>query len=70
MAAPELSTRQRALLDGIAAGTTNRELARRLGVKLDVISHDLSGLYLKLGARDRANAVHVAHLCGLLGGAA
>lgn len=70
MAAPELSTRQRALLDGIANGHTNRDIGRHLGIKEYVVSHDLSILYGKLGAKDRAHAVHLAHLCGLLGGAA
>jgi DNA-binding NarL/FixJ family response regulator len=61
-----LSKREREVLALIAAGTTNREAARRLFVSEATIKTHLLHIYDKLGVRDRAAAVSEAYKRGLL----
>jgi two-component system response regulator DesR len=65
--APLLSAREREVLDLIAAGATNREIADRLYLSPHTIKEHTSMLYRKLGARNRAEAVQLAQRIGLLG---
>jgi two-component system response regulator DesR len=61
-----LSPREREVLDLIAAGSTNREIAAALHLSPHTIHEHTSSLYRKLGARNRAEAVQRAHRAGLI----
>jgi two-component system response regulator DesR len=65
--APLLSEREREVLDLIAAGSTNREIAQHLFLSPHTVKEHTSALYRKLGARNRAEAVQRAQRIGLLG---
>ncbi len=65
--APLLSEREREVLDLIAAGSTNREIAERLFLSPHTVKEHTSALYRKLRARNRAEAVQRAQRVGLLG---
>ena len=62
----ELSEREREVLDLIASGATNREIAERLYLSPHTIKEHTSTLYKKLKARNRAEAVRRAERLGLL----
>jgi DNA-binding NarL/FixJ family response regulator len=64
-AAASLSPREREVLDLIARGATNREIAAALHLSPHTIHEHTSSLYRKLGARNRADAVQRAHRAGL-----
>jgi two-component system response regulator DesR len=64
---PMLSGREREVLDLIAAGSTNKEIAEELYLSPYTIKEHTSALYRKLGARNRAEAVQRAQRIGLLG---
>jgi DNA-binding NarL/FixJ family response regulator len=65
--APLLSQREREVLDLIAVGSTNREIAERLYLSPHTVKEHTSSLYRKLGARNRAEAVQRAQRIGLVG---
>jgi DNA-binding NarL/FixJ family response regulator len=62
----ELSEREKEVLDLIASGATNREIAERLFLSPHTIKEHTSALYRKLKARNRAEAVRRAERLGLL----
>jgi DNA-binding NarL/FixJ family response regulator len=64
---PVLSEREREVLDLIAGGSTNKEIAKRLYLSPYTVKEHTSALYRKLGARNRADAVQRAQRIGLLG---
>jgi two-component system response regulator DesR len=64
--APLLTEREREVLDLIAAGSTNREIAERLYLSPHTVKEHTSALYRKLRARNRAEAVQRAQRIGLL----
>jgi two-component system response regulator DesR len=64
---PMLTAREREVLDLIAAGSTNREIAERLYLSPHTVKEHTSALYRKLRARNRAEAVQRAQRIGLLG---
>jgi DNA-binding NarL/FixJ family response regulator len=64
--APLLSEREREVLDLIAVGSTNREIASTLYLSPHTVKEHTSALYRKLGARNRAEAVQRAQRVGLL----
>jgi DNA-binding NarL/FixJ family response regulator len=61
-----LSDRERAVLELIAAGSTNPEIARALHLSKHTIKEHTSALYRKLDVRNRAEAVQRAQRLGLL----
>jgi DNA-binding NarL/FixJ family response regulator len=63
---PLLSEREREVLERIAAGSTNREIASQLYLSPHTVKEHTSALYRKLGARNRAEAVQRAQRIGLL----
>jgi DNA-binding NarL/FixJ family response regulator len=72
-AAPEaprsaLTPRERQVLGLLAGGQTNREIADRLHLSPHTVKEHASGLYRKLGVRNRAEAVQRAERLGLVGG--
>jgi DNA-binding NarL/FixJ family response regulator len=65
-ATPTLTPREREVLDLMAQGATNREIAAALHLSPHTIHEHTSGLYRKLGARNRADAVQRASRLGLI----
>jgi two-component system response regulator DesR len=63
---PPLSDREREVLQEIASGATNREIAERLFLSPHTVKEHSSSLYRKLGVRNRAEAVQKAQRLGLL----
>lgn len=61
-----LSLREREVLDLIASGATNREIAGALHLSPHTVKEHTSGLYRRLEVRGRAEAVHRAQQLGLL----
>lgn len=68
--APDLTARELESLTLLAQGLTNREIGERLFVSVDTVKTHVSRMLRKLGARDRAHAVDIAHRLGLLSGSA
>jgi DNA-binding NarL/FixJ family response regulator len=65
--ATELSSREHEVLDLIAEGSTNKEIAERLFLSPHTVKEHTSTLYRKLGVRNRAEAVQRAQRLGLIG---
>ena len=65
-ATPTLSPREREVLDLMAKGSTNREIAAALHLSPHTIHEHTSSLYRRLGARNRAEAVQRATRLGLI----
>lgn len=57
---PELSSRQREILNALATGLTNKEIAATISVRKDTVEDYLHILFSKLGASNRAEAVAIA----------
>jgi DNA-binding NarL/FixJ family response regulator len=62
-----LSEREREVVSLIAAGSTNREIAEQLFLSPHTVKEYTSGVYRKLGVRNRAEAVKRAQSLGLIG---
>ena len=65
-AGPPLSEREREVLEAIASGATNREIAGSLFLSPHTVKEHTSSLYRKLGVRNRAEAVQKAQRLGLI----
>lgn len=61
-----LSDRERVVLELIATGSTNQEIAERLSLSPHTVKDHVSGLYRKIKARNRAEAIIRAQRLGLL----
>jgi DNA-binding NarL/FixJ family response regulator len=61
----ELTNRERDVLDLIARGYTNAEIAERLGLSPKTVSNNISNVLLKLQAVDRAKLMLMALEAGL-----
>ena len=57
---PNLSPRQAEVLNLIAKGLTNPDIARILRISLYTVKEQVNGIFLKLGATNRAEAVTIA----------
>ncbi len=62
---PMLTDRELDILDRIARGLTNDAIAARMGINTKTVQNNVSTILLKLGARDRAQAVAIARDAGL-----
>ena len=60
-----LSPRERAILTELAAGRTNPQIGRSLGLSEKTVRNQLSALYVKLGVSDRTQAALRAREAGL-----
>jgi len=61
-----LTARETSVLALLAAGHSNRGIARRLGCAPRTIEKHLERVYRKLGVQDKVNAVRVAHAWNLV----
>jgi DNA-binding NarL/FixJ family response regulator len=52
-----LTAREVQVLRQVAAGSTNKEIANKLGVAESTVERHLANLYTKIGARGRADAI-------------
>ncbi|MER6844790.1 helix-turn-helix transcriptional regulator [Streptomyces platensis] len=62
-----ITQRELELLRLAANGNTNEGIARFLGITKDTVNGTLRSVYRKIGAKDRANAVAIALVRGLIG---
>jgi DNA-binding NarL/FixJ family response regulator len=65
---PALTDREREILDLIAAGRSNTEIARRLVLSDKTVRNNVSNICVKLHVADRAQAIVRAREAGLGGG--
>jgi len=63
----DLSPREREVLGLVAQGCSNREIAEALFLSPHTVKEYTSGVYRKLGVRNRAEAVKRAQSLGLIG---
>ena len=64
---PELTPRERDVLQALGDGATNKQIAVRLGIGVDTVKDHLSSLFGKLDVSDRVQAVLAARRLGLQG---
>jgi two-component system NarL family response regulator len=64
--APELTLRENEVLQLLAAGETNKEIAAALRIEAGTIKTHLKSLFTKLGASTRTEAVRKAEERGLI----
>jgi DNA-binding CsgD family transcriptional regulator len=62
-----ISPRELVVLKELAAGRSNKEIARRLEVSPNTVKTHLARLYEKLGAERRTDAVNRARELGIIG---
>lgn len=67
VAFPELTPREREILDLVAAGSNNATIARRLSLSAKTVANHVSNILTKLQAADRAEAIIRARRAGLGG---
>jgi DNA-binding NarL/FixJ family response regulator len=65
---PELSAREREVLDLLAQGRPNADVARRLFLSEKTVRNHVTSIFAKLGVADRAEAIVRAREAGLGGG--
>jgi DNA-binding NarL/FixJ family response regulator len=61
-----LTTRELEILQLVASGSTNGEIARRLWVTEQTVKFHLSNIYRKLEIENRTQASHYAHVNGMV----
>lgn len=63
---PSLSTRELQMLQALAAGKINKEIADQFGISPHTVHNHLGNIYTKLHVRSRAEAVRLARRQGYL----
>jgi DNA-binding NarL/FixJ family response regulator len=63
---PSLTTREQAVLDHLARGLGNKQIAAALGISERTVKFHVSSLFTKLGASNRTDAVRRAAQAGLI----
>jgi len=53
----QLSRRERALLEALSTGMTNRELSKEFGISANTVKFHLSNLFEKLSVKNRTQAI-------------
>ena len=62
---PELTAREREVLDLLAAGRTNHQIADQLGLSAKTVANHISAIFAKLQVADRTQAILRARDAGL-----
>jgi DNA-binding NarL/FixJ family response regulator len=62
---PELTAREREVLDLLAAGHTNHQIAEQLGRSAKTVANHISAIFAKLQVADRTQAILRARDAGL-----
>ena len=62
---PQLTPREREILDELARGSSNKEIGNLLGLTLKTVRNNVSGIYNKLQVVDRSQAIVAAREAGL-----
>jgi DNA-binding NarL/FixJ family response regulator len=62
---PDLTDREREILELIALGRNNHEIAARLHITIKTVSNHISSIYNKLQVADRAQAIILARDAGM-----
>ncbi len=62
----QLSAREREVLELVAKGSTNKEIARELRLSEATVKSHLLHIFAKLGANDRTQAVTMAAKKGII----
>jgi len=62
-----LTSRELGILELVAAGATNHEIAQQLWITRQTVKFHVSNIYRKLGVNNRTGACHYAHVNGILG---
>ena len=62
---PELTARERAILDGVAAGLSNAEIGKREFLSTKTVANNVSTILTKLQLADRGQAIVAAREAGL-----
>jgi DNA-binding NarL/FixJ family response regulator len=62
---PELTAREREVLDLLAAGHSNHQIAQRLGLSVKTVANHLSAIFAMLQVADRTQAILRARDAGL-----
>ena len=62
---PQLTDRERAILDLIAGGLRNHAIAERLGLSPKTVANHISSIFAKLQVTDRSEAIVRAREQGL-----
>lgn len=62
---PTLTDREYEIFERLSRGLRNEAIASRLGISTKTVQNTVSAIFLKLGARDRAQAVSMARDAGL-----
>jgi len=62
---PDLTDREREVLELIAAGENNQDIARQLHISTKTVSNHISNIFSKLQVADRAQAIVKARQAGL-----
>lgn len=60
-----LTAREREILDGIARGQTNAQIAHSLGIVEKTVRNHVTSVFSKVGARHRSQAIVIARKAGL-----
>jgi DNA-binding CsgD family transcriptional regulator len=63
---PSVTAHERAILHGLAAGWTHRDLARQIHLAEGTIHQYISRLHVRLGAKHRAHLIAIAKDQGLI----
>lgn len=66
VAAPDVSEREREVLQLIARGKANKEIASALGISEETVKRHVSNLFVKMGVADRAQATSEGIRRGLI----
>jgi DNA-binding NarL/FixJ family response regulator len=65
VAFPDLTTREREILDLIASGSSNAQIAQRLYLSAKTVRNNITNIFRKLDVTDRAQAIVKAREAGL-----
>ena len=63
---PKLTPREMEVIERVASGRRNKEIADDLGIRLDTVEVHLRNIFTKLGAKERISAVKIALRRGIV----